>query len=71
MISQDTIEQVKSKADITEVVGWDVSLKKDGVNTVGLCPFHNEKSPSFKVSKTKNIFKCFEILINKQIRRIT
>jgi len=59
MISQDTIEQVKSKADITEVVGWDVSLKKDGVNTVGLCPFHNEKSPSFKVSKTKNIFKCF------------
>jgi len=59
MISQYSIEQVKAAANVVEVVGRYVTLKKDGVNVVGLCPFHNEKSPSFKVSATKNIYKCF------------
>lgn len=59
MIEQSCIEQVKKSANVVEVVGRHVELKKEGVNLVGLCPFHNEKSPSFKVSATKNIYKCF------------
>lgn len=59
MISQETIELVKAKASITEVVGEFVKLKKQGANLIGLCPFHNEKSPSFTVSQAKGIYKCF------------
>ncbi len=59
MIQQYCIEQVKGAAIISEVVGKFLTLKKDGVNLTACCPFHNEKSPSFKVSATKNIFKCF------------
>lgn len=59
MISPESIEQIKSTTNIVEVIGQFVKLKKDGANMVGLCPFHNEKSPSFKVSETKNIYKCF------------
>src|SRR5688572_22401630 len=46
-------------ARIEEVVGDFVSLKKRGINMVGLCPFHNEKTPSFNVSPTRGIYKCF------------
>jgi DNA primase len=59
MISQQTIQQILSRIDILEVVGSFVKLKKRGVNYLGLCPFHNEKSPSFTVSPTKEIYKCF------------
>jgi twinkle protein len=59
MISQETIELVKAKADIIEVIGAFVPLKRNGVNYTGLCPFHAEKSPSFTVSKVKGIYKCF------------
>lgn len=59
MISQQTIQQILSRIDIIEVVGSFVKLKKRGVNYLGLCPFHNEKSPSFTVSPTKEIYKCF------------
>ena len=59
MISQNTIQQIVSRIDIVEVVGGFVRLKKRGANYLGLCPFHNEKTPSFTVSPSKEIFKCF------------
>src|SRR5882672_347823 len=59
MISPQTIQQILSRIDIIEIVGGFVRLKKRGVNYLGLCPFHNEKSPSFTVSPAKEIYKCF------------
>ncbi len=57
--SEEFIQKVLNTADIVEVIGEFVNLKKAGVNYKGLCPFHNEKTPSFIVSPSKNIFKCF------------
>jgi DNA primase len=59
MISQQTIQQILSRIDIIEIVGSFVRLKKRGTNYLGLCPFHNEKTPSFTVSPVKEIYKCF------------
>ncbi len=59
MISPQTIQQILSRIDITEIVGGFVKLKKRGSNYLGLCPFHNEKTPSFTVSPAKEIYKCF------------
>jgi DNA primase len=59
MISQRSIQEVQDAAKIEEVVGDFVELRRRGVNLAGLCPFHNEKTPSFYVSPSKNIFKCF------------
>jgi DNA primase len=59
MITQDTIATILSTARIEEVVGDFVALKRRGVNYIGLCPFHNEKTPSFTVSPAKGIYKCF------------
>ena len=59
MIKPETIQKIFDAARIDEVVGDFVTLKKRGVNYVGLCPFHNEKTPSFTVSPAKGIFKCF------------
>ncbi|MBS1666228.1 MAG: DNA primase [Bacteroidetes bacterium] len=59
MISQETIAQILSRIDIIDIVGGFVKLKKRGANYLGLCPFHNEKSPSFTVSPVKEIYKCF------------
>ena len=59
MISQDTIASILDSARVEEVVGDYVTLKKRGVNLIGNCPFHDEKSPSFTVSSTKGIYKCF------------
>lgn len=59
MITQATIEKILETADIADVVGEFVSLKRRGINLMGNCPFHNEKTPSFVVSPTKGIFKCF------------
>jgi DNA primase len=59
MISPQTIQQILSRIDIIEIVGGFVKLKRRGVNYLGLCPFHNEKSPSFTVSPVKEIYKCF------------
>ena len=59
MISPQTIQQITSRIDIIDVVGEFVKLKKRGSNYMGLCPFHNEKSPSFTVSPSKEIYKCF------------
>ena len=59
MISKDTISKVFETARIEEVVGDFVTLKKRGANYLGLCPFHNEKTPSFNVSPVRGIYKCF------------
>ncbi|MBC7946584.1 MAG: DNA primase [Chitinophagaceae bacterium] len=59
MISQNTIQQILGRIDIIDVVGSFVKLKKRGTNFLGLCPFHNEKTPSFTVSPAKEIYKCF------------
>ena len=59
MITPQTIQQITSRIDIIDVVGEFVKLKKRGTNYLGNCPFHNEKSPSFTVSPTKEIYKCF------------
>ncbi|HQW85244.1 MAG TPA: DNA primase, partial [Ferruginibacter sp.] len=59
MISQESIQQILSRIDIVEIVGSFVKLKKRGANYLGLCPFHNEKTPSFTVSPSKEIYKCF------------
>ena len=53
MIPQSFIQDLLARVDIVDVVGRYVQLKKGGVNYMGLCPFHNEKSPSFTVSPTK------------------
>lgn len=59
MISKESIERINETARIEEVVGDYVTLKKRGSNYIGLCPFHNEKTPSFNVSPAKGIYKCF------------
>ena len=59
MIDRRTIEQIMETAKVEEVVGDFVALRKRGVNMIGLCPFHNEKTPSFTVSPSKNLWKCF------------
>ena len=58
-IDNATVQRILDAADIVEVVGDFVSLKRRGANYVGLCPFHNDRSPSFYVSKAKGMCKCF------------
>ena len=57
--SDELIEEVRSRNDIVEVIGGYVRLKRAGSNYTGLCPFHNEKTPSFSVSRPKQMFYCF------------
>lgn len=59
MIDQPTVERILDTAQIVDVVSDFVTLKKRGVNYVGLCPFHDDKTPSMYVSPAKGIFKCF------------
>jgi DNA primase len=59
MISRKSIEEIMERARVEEVVGDFVNLKRRGSNLIGLCPFHHEKTPSFSVSPTKNLYKCF------------
>ncbi|MBO0441708.1 DNA primase [Candidatus Enterococcus ikei] len=58
-IPQEVIEEVRQRTNIVEVVGQYVQLKKSGKNYMGLCPFHEERSPSFSVAEDKQIFHCF------------
>ncbi len=59
MIAEDVIRKIKEQNDIVDVISERVKLKRTGRNYTGLCPFHNEKSPSFTVSGEKQIYKCF------------
>lgn len=59
MIAQSTIQRVLATAQVEEIIDQYVSLKRRGVNMIGLCPFHDEKTPSFTVSPSKNLYKCF------------
>lgn len=59
MIPQETVNRILDTAQIVDVVGDFVTLKKRGANYIACCPFHNEKTPSFSVSPSKGIFKCF------------
>lgn len=59
MIARHSIDQVLESAPIEDVVGQYLTLKRRGVNMIGLCPFHDEKTPSFNVNPTRGIYKCF------------
>ena len=59
MIDHNTVQQILDTADIVDVVSDFVALKKRGANWIGLCPFHNDRRPSFYVSRAKGICKCF------------
>lgn len=59
LIAPNTIQQILARLDIIDVIGGFVKLKRRGSNYLGLCPFHNEKTPSFTVSPSKEIYKCF------------
>ena len=58
-IPENKIEEIRNAADIVDVVSTHVHLRKRGKNFIGLCPFHQEKTPSFTVSDDKQIFHCF------------
>lgn len=58
-IPQDIIDKILEAVNIVEVIGEDIALKKQGVNYIGLCPFHDDKTPSMVVSPVKGIYKCF------------
>ena len=59
IITQNSIEKVRIAADIIHTLSYYMKLTKKGNNFFGLCPFHNEKTPSFSVNENKQIFKCF------------
>ena len=58
-IPQHFIDELLSRTDIVEIIGEHVNLKKSGRNYLGLCPFHKEKTPSFHVNPSRQIFHCF------------
>ena len=55
----EVVDQVRTANDIVDVIGQSVQLKKSGRDYIGLCPFHNEKTQSFSVSRIKQMFYCF------------
>lgn len=59
VINDNVLDEIRDRADIVDLIGEYVDLKKSGSNYMGLCPFHSEKTPSFSVSSSKSIFKCF------------
>ena len=59
MIDSETVNRILDAADIVDVVSDFVTLKKRGSNYIGICPFHDDRTPSFSVSRTRGINKCF------------
>src|SRR6056297_3899321 len=59
IIAEETIQDIRQRVDIVEVVGSYLPLKRSGANHLGLCPFHQEKTPSFNVNEPRQIFHCF------------
>lgn len=59
MISQSTIEEIKERANLVEIVGESVQLKRNGANYTGICPFHSEKTPSFHIRDNGRFYHCF------------
>ena len=59
MIDRETIDRIHAAANIVDIVGDYVTLRRKGVNYEACCPFHQEKTPSFKVSPARGIYKCF------------
>ena len=59
VINDNVLDEIRDRADIVDLIGEYVDLKRSGSNYIGLCPFHSEKTPSFSVSPSKSIFKCF------------
>src|SRR6185369_16968983 len=59
LISSDSLERVKQAADIVEVVSTHTDLRRQGVRWVGLCPFHDERTPSFSVDPQEKLYHCF------------
>ena len=60
------VDEVRSRSDIVQVIGSYISLQKSSSNYVGLCPFHNEKTPSFNVNPARQIFHCFGLPQGRQ-----
>ena len=58
-IAEETINEIRQRSDIVDIISEYVQLKKQGRNYLGLCPFHQEKSPSFSVSTDKQVYHCF------------
>ena len=59
VINDNVLDEIRDRADIVDLIGEYMDLKRSGSNYMGLCPFHSEKTPSFSVSPSKSIFKCF------------
>ena len=59
LIPDDKVAEIRDRTDIVQIIGEYVTLKRTGVNHKGLCPFHNEKTPSFNVNAQKQFFHCF------------
>src|SRR3954447_1988709 len=59
LISNESLERVKGAADIVEVISAHTDLRRQGVRYVGLCPFHEERTPSFSVEPTEKLYHCF------------
>ena len=59
MIDRETVDRIYAAANIVDIIGDYVTLKRKGVNYQACCPFHNEKTPSFVVSPSKGVYKCF------------
>ena len=60
-IPQNTIDKIRDLADIVDVISTEIELKRRGVNYFGVCPFHDENTPSFSVSPSKQIYHCLAV----------